>query len=79
MSKTQKEVIRIMEKYGNKLIRWPGGFWTYEGATIRYRPFGDHPVPVWYCGVRTLRAMHKKGLVRLDELQKICVRIKGGE
>lgn len=33
----------------------------------------DRLAPAWYCDVKTLRALQKRGYVILDEINEICV------
>lgn len=68
LSHTQEEALKMMkEKGGGVLVRWPGGFWTFSGAQGRavYNRHGylEYLVPEWWCGVRTVRALAKKGVV----------------
>lgn len=51
--------------YG-ELIRYPGGFWSWRDVEIK------NEIPAWYCDVKTLRALGKRGIVNLDETKKIC-------
>lgn len=75
LSQTQQDVINTMKEKGC-LKRWPGGFWTYENVEIERRSWdkfiGHYKIPKWHCRVRTLRSLHDKGLVVLDEVNKIC-------
>jgi len=75
MSPKMMAVIKELKYYG-KLIRYDGGFWSCEGVELKPlynggRYMGD--APVWHCDVRTLRALQKRGLVKLDEVAKICI------
>lgn len=36
LSPKMQETIEIMKSHNNKLIRWDGGFWTYENCITRY-------------------------------------------
>ena len=74
LSPSMFETIKIIEKYG-KLVRWEGGFWTFEGVETKgtvQGGFCEIPVPSWYCTVKTLRALHSRGLVEFDEINQIC-------
>lgn len=97
LSSAMQETVDIMKAHNNKLTRWKGGFWTYEGCIteyedlkIKYPGFWDNPkslsnpvfignmelakaTPVWNCGVKTLRALHNRGIVNLDEDKEICI------
>ena len=62
LSPTQFETLQKMEENG-KLIRWNGGFWSFEDAEIKdviRDSWGYTSIPQWYCDVRTLRALEKK-------------------
>ena len=65
-SPTQLDVLAQLRKAGTKLVRWPGGFWTYDGCPSRTDliDFGNE-VPEWYTTLQTIRAMERRGwLVR---------------
>jgi len=59
----QLQALRTMESKGS-MVRWPGGFWTYGGASVA-RVCQGHDVPVWYVGVTTLEALRKRYLVEI--------------
>lgn len=65
LSPTMMQVTEQMELHG-ELIRYPGGFWSWRDVEIK------REIPVWYCDVKTLRALGKRGIVNLDETKKIC-------
>lgn len=72
------KVIEQMEMHG-EMIRYPGGFWSWKGVEIQHIHFKcmeDYDVPSWYCDVKTLRALDKRGIVNLDETKKNCMLIK---
>ena len=60
LSPTMMQVTEQMELHG-ELIRYPGGFWSWRDVEIK------REIPVWYCDVKTLRALGKRGIVNLDE------------
>lgn len=59
----QLQALRTMESKGS-MVRWPGGFWTYGGASVA-RTCQGHDVPVWYVGVATLEALRERYLVEI--------------
>lgn len=59
LSETQQEALQVMKEKGGKLIRWDGGYWTFEGA----KAIRDEPE--WHCGTTTIRSLYKKGYVTL--------------
>lgn len=74
LSKTMIEVLGKMKEHG-KLIRYHGGFWSWEGVEIKttsFRKMKNYEYPAWNCDVRTLKALHKRGLVILNESENIC-------
>lgn len=70
LSPTQEEALKMMkEKGGGRLVRWPGGFWTYPGADGKavygFGGFFEYFRPEWSCSTNTVRALAKKGLVEI--------------
>lgn len=75
LSKTMIETISAMRVHGN-LKRYEGGFWSWEETELE--PLYNSGkllcmIPVWHCDVKTLRALAKKGLVTLNESEKVCI------
>jgi len=61
LTATQAKVLSMMaESPDRRIHRLPGGFWTVKGVGIGF--LGR--VPAWYCSIRTLRALEKRGLIR---------------
>lgn len=74
LSPKMQEVLDILKEH-KELVRYNGGFWSWKGVEIKrttYNRMDNFDVPVWWCGVETLRALHKRGLVELDEVTNIC-------
>lgn len=73
LSAKMEESVRIMRTHG-KLIRYDGGFWSWVGVEIHHCRNGadTYRCPIWYCSVRTLRALDKRHIVTLDEENKVC-------
>ena len=69
LSPTMINVVEQMKSHG-ELIRYPGGVWSWRGVEIKHMQ--DYDVPAWYCDIKTLRALGKRGIVSLDETKKIC-------
>lgn len=69
LSDTQKEVVKVMKEKGGKLIRWSGGFWTFDGAKgeDHYGLNGEllYRLPEWHCGTNTVKALAKKYVVTI--------------
>lgn len=70
LSPMMVKVVGQMEVHG-ELIRYPGGFWSWRDVE-KINHTEDYDVPAWYCDVKTLRALRKRGIVNLDETKKIC-------
>ena len=75
LSETMRNVLLRLQEYGS-LVRFDGGFWSWK--EVDFKPqYNENQymdkVPVWHCDVRTLRALQKRGLVKLDETLKFCV------
>ena len=74
LSPTMREVLSILKEH-KELVRYDGGFWGWNGVEIKRTTFTRMPnfdVPAWHCDVKTLRALHKRGLVELDEVTNSC-------
>lgn len=65
LSVTMAEAIVQAKHYGS-LERWPGGFWTFAGATASHTISGLS-VPEWYVGVGTVDALCRRGLLKVTE------------
>lgn len=65
LSDTQKEAVNQLINHGGTFIRKEGGFWTWPDAK-------GNVVPEYYCDVRTLRVLERKGIIVLDEIKKIA-------
>lgn len=78
LSSKMEETVRIMNAHGN-LIRYIGGFWSWIGVEKHQCKNGGntYDVPIWYCDVKTLRALAKRGIIILDEEKKVCKLNKG--
>lgn len=66
LSDVQIEVMKNIMMH-KKFIRYNGGFWAEENFKF------EESAPKWWCGIDTLRSLHKKGYVKLDEENKECV------
>lgn len=77
LSKVMIETIDMMKQHNGKMIRWKYGLWTFEGAKIKYYvksnvDNSNVPIPEWYCDVKTLRALHKRGIIQLNEISSVA-------
>jgi len=70
LSPAMQQALNFMRAHG-RLVRWPGGFWTYpECPTTRVQQSraGVHHVPEWFAGVKTLEALEARGLTVLQKV-----------
>ena len=73
LSDLQRDVLVRMRATGEPLVRCSGGYWTFPSIAkaAGYRPNPDQlnswrggtGDPAWDCGVQTLRALERRGLV----------------
>lgn len=63
----QQEAIDQAENHGRRLVRWKGGFWTFEGARESGDSWNGVPVPEWYCRTNTVFALVRRGLMVIDD------------
>jgi hypothetical protein len=75
LSPVMQEALDVIKQHGH-LIRWPGGYWTYDGVPVK-RPRHQlvEAVPEWWCGISTVKALEKRGYVRFEGHRK-CVLIE---
>ena len=74
LSNKMLETLEMIKQHG-KLIRHSGGFWSWTEIELKPLYNGREfmcMVPIWYCDVKTLRALQKRELVVLDEQAKEC-------
>lgn len=59
-----QRVVDKLRETGKPLVRWPSGFWSYEGCS----PLGHYrcglPLPAWHCPVDVLNALERMGVLR---------------
>ncbi len=60
ISPTQQSVLSRLQP-GLMMVRWPGGFWTFEGCPPKNPDRPD--VPEWWVETQTIRAMTEAGLL----------------
>lgn len=48
-----ERALEVAAKFGGKLIRMPGGFWTHEGCKIE----SGTNMPMWHVGTSTVVAL----------------------
>jgi hypothetical protein len=60
LSPAQELALRFVAANGGRLVRLPGGFWTYPGCPVESRPYGDD-VPTDYVRTNTVRALVVRG------------------
>lgn len=61
LSRTMTYVLREARRHG-KLIREPGGFWTFPGCA-----HSRGAVPDWYAGTTTINALVERGVMTFGE------------
>ena len=66
-----KRALEMLKTHG-ELIRYKGGFWSYEGATmavmgIRNRDETDFVYPVEHVGLQTLEALERRDMIEVSE------------
>ena len=74
LSAVMQEVLEVLKEH-KELVRYDGGFWSWKGIELKRTTFNRMDnlyVPIWHCDVKTLRALHKRGLVELDKTANIC-------
>lgn len=64
-----QDTLAKLQEHGS-LVRFKGGFWSWKCCEINH--YRDYSCPEWHCDVKTLRALEKRGLVELDEQQRLC-------
>lgn len=56
LSPTMLATLQVIRMKGHgKAVRWPGGFWTYEGAKW------NGNAPEWFVGTTTIQALVQRG------------------
>lgn len=63
VSNTMTQAIAYAKMHGGKLTRYPGGFWTHEGAYAN----NTHPVTF---GTSTVAALVMRGVMRYSRFQE---------
>jgi hypothetical protein len=58
--KAETEALARVRDLG-ELVRRPGGFWTYEGCSLK------GGVPAWFVGVSVIRALERRRLIVVDD------------
>lgn len=74
LSDTMQKVLDVLKQH-KELVRYHGGFWSWKGVEIKRTTFTrmrNYDYPIWYCDIRTLHALQRRGLVELDEKNNIC-------
>lgn len=57
--------LEVAAKFGGKLIRRPGGFWTHEGCKIE----SGTGLPMWHVGTPTIFALVSRGKLEYSAWQ----------
>lgn len=70
LSETQKEVVEVIKEHGGVLVRWVGGYWTWEGAKVKEEAPMVGRVPEWHCGTSTIRALIDRGLLSVIDTNR---------
>jgi hypothetical protein len=62
LSTTQQELVVKMHQSGEKLMRYPGGFWSLPSVTV------NGNIPTYWVEIRTIRSLEKLGVLeRINE------------
>lgn len=66
LSKSQQEVLEQALQNDGRLIRWKGGFWTFEGAKSVGKNRNGLDTPEWYCATNTIFALVRRGYLVMN-------------
>lgn len=58
---SQQDVVDKLRETSKPLVRWPGGYWSYQGCSPRY-PHSKHPS--WAVSPYAVRFLELKGVLR---------------
>jgi hypothetical protein len=59
LSRTMKNALAVARQHDDRLVRLPGGFWTYEGCERSV----NNGYPTWSVGTSTVNSLVKRGLM----------------
>jgi hypothetical protein len=62
MSATMTAALGEVGKHGGKLVRHPGGFWSYDGCPARW-----DGLPTWWVDTGTVNALERRGRITFTE------------
>lgn len=69
LSIIQQEALEQARKHGGRLIRWSGGSWTFQGASIIEEVSGSKAFPEWHCTTNTIFALVRRGYILMEDWQ----------
>lgn len=64
VSPTMQGALDAAREHGGRLVRWPGGFWTYPDCPTRGGGSWDTDYPTWSVAAGTIKSLLARGLVR---------------
>ncbi len=70
LSATMVIAVGDIQDRGGELVCWKGGFWTYEGCSVKSTengPTGSYRVPEFYIGTNTISALLKRNILVVTE------------
>jgi hypothetical protein len=62
LSPVQQDAVDTARVSGGRLVRWPGGFWTYPGVALAEGGSSDR-VPTWHVSTNTIKGLLRRGAV----------------
>lgn len=64
LSATMQDALAKGREHGGRLVRLPGGFWTYPDCPAR--DSHGYSVPEWSISAHTIKALLARGLVEAE-------------
>lgn len=64
LTATMIAAIVEIQDHGSEVVRWVGGYWTYQGCPPAR---GAGAVPEWYVGTQTVEALVNRGFLEVTE------------
>jgi hypothetical protein len=70
LSPIMKDAMRVAVMHDG-LVRWPGGFWTYEHCAPKQtqEQGASYTVPIWYVSTHTVQALQRRGLIEFPNFK----------
>lgn len=64
LSEPMKAALDKMKEHG-RLVRWPGGYWTFPNCPSRPTPNGA--APEWWTITQTINGLARRGTIKVVE------------